>query len=157
MSGLAGIFNLDGRPVSADLLARMSERLARRGAHGEEIWNEGPIGIVRRVGAVEAVGNGEGQVQRNAVVALDGWIDNREELAAELGITKNAWDAEVLTGAFATWGEECFAHILGDFAAVIVDTARAQVFCARDPFAMKPLYYWANGATLVFASDMPTL
>ena len=38
MSGILGIWNLDGRPLEPELLAKMSATLAHRGPDGEGRW-----------------------------------------------------------------------------------------------------------------------
>ena len=45
MSGVVGIYNLDGRPVDKDLLIRMTDALAHRGPNGAGHWVNGPVGM----------------------------------------------------------------------------------------------------------------
>ncbi len=156
MTALAGIFNLDGRPVPIDLLQKMSGLLAQRGPGKCEVFSEGGIGIVHRATTLSEETSATVLNSRDVVVALDGWIDNRNELAAELEVEgENV--AEVLSGAFCKWGEKCFERIIGDFAAVLFDKRERLLICARDPFAMKPLYHWRDHTTLVIASEIPVL
>jgi asparagine synthase (glutamine-hydrolysing) len=156
MTALAGIFNLDGRPVPVDLLHRMSGLLSQRGPGKCEVFLEGAIGIVHRATTLSHETSATVLNSRDTVVALDGWIDNRNELAAELGVPEEN-RAEVLSSAFRKWGDKCFERIIGDFAAVLFDKRERQLICARDPFAMKPLYHWQNQTTFVFASEIPAL
>ncbi len=43
MSGIVGMWNLDGKPVEREVLARMSGTMAHRGLDVEEMWIEGPV------------------------------------------------------------------------------------------------------------------
>ena len=156
MAALAGIINLDSRPVSVDLLHTMSGLLAQRGPGKCEVLLEGAIGIVHRATMLIHETSVTVFNSRDAVVALDGWIDNRNELAAELGVSEENL-AEVLSSAFRKWGDKCFERIIGDLAAVLFDKRERKLICARDPFAMKPLYYWRDQTTLVIASEIPVL
>jgi asparagine synthase (glutamine-hydrolysing) len=45
MSGIAGIFNLDRRPVENSDLWQMLSMLHRRGPDGSNVWHEGPVGL----------------------------------------------------------------------------------------------------------------
>ena len=45
MSGIFGLWNLDGRPVEPELLAKMSGTMAHRAPDGEGQWIDGPVGL----------------------------------------------------------------------------------------------------------------
>ena len=45
MSGIAVIWNRDGRPVEPALLVQMTRLMASRGPDGEQHWIHGPIAI----------------------------------------------------------------------------------------------------------------
>src|SRR5215467_3578705 len=46
MCGIAGKLSLDpDRPVSADLVRRMTDALRHRGPDDEGVWAEGPVGL----------------------------------------------------------------------------------------------------------------
>ena len=45
MSGIVGIVNLDGRPVSRELLRRMTDSMAYRGPDAQEVWTAGHVGF----------------------------------------------------------------------------------------------------------------
>jgi asparagine synthase (glutamine-hydrolysing) len=45
MSGIAGIFNLDGAPIDRQLLQRMTDFMAYRGLDAQNIWTDGPMGF----------------------------------------------------------------------------------------------------------------
>ena len=68
-----------------------------------------------------------------------------------------ASDAELILEAYRAWGDECVAHLLGDFAFATWDAARRRLFCARDHFGVRPFYYARAGEPLVFGSSLDEL
>ncbi len=45
MSGIIGLYNLDGRPADPLLLERMAGTIAHRGPDGIRYWLNGPAGL----------------------------------------------------------------------------------------------------------------
>ncbi len=91
---------------------------------------------------------------------FDGRLDNREELLAQLsdrGVTPSSSDSALILEAFVRWGAECLCRLNGEFALAIFDAGRQQLILARDPVGCRPLYYWSNGTTFVFGSEIKTI
>ncbi len=163
MSGFVGVLNLNGLPIDRSLLCRMTEYLAFRGPDDQ------------RVRAMEHVGFGHALLKLNEESApeeqpftLDGrrWIvadarvDGRQALIAELGAreqepgTGDATDAELILRAYCVWGEDCVAHLLGDFVFAVWDGPQRRLFCARDHLGVKPLFYAHIGQTIVISNTL---
>jgi asparagine synthase (glutamine-hydrolysing) len=130
------------------------------GPHGDAVWASGEIAIGRALYEllpedVHDRGPIEGGGGRYRVVA-DIRLDNREVLADELGI--NAADARLLPDAafvvraWERWGEECFAHLYGDYAFALWDRDQCKLMLARDALGGKPLHYHRGDGFLAFAS-----
>ena len=83
-------------------------------------------------------------------VAFDGRIDNREGLP---GVT----DSEKVLRAYQAWGDRAPDRLIGDFAFAIWDRTERQIFAARDFLGVRPFYYFWDGRTFLFASDIATL
>jgi asparagine synthase (glutamine-hydrolysing) len=66
-------------------------------------------------------------------------------------------DTEVLLNAFRIWGTESLEKLRGMFALAIWDEQERKLFLARDPFGIKPLYYYRSEDTILFASEMRAL
>ena len=94
-------------------------------------------------------------------VAFWGRLDNRNELAAELGgrdlPLETTPDAHLVAATWQRWGERMPERLVGDFALAVVDHARRCLFLARDPLGVKPLYYWAHQKGLIFATTASAL
>ncbi len=165
MSGLAGIYHLDGRPVDPLLLQRMIRRLAHRGPDGSDYWVNGAVGIGQVMLRTTPESLSELQPwsdeSETICLTLDGRIDNREDLILSLRTAgfhlRVDTDAELMLRAYQYWGERCPEHVVGDFALVVWDGQRRQLFCARDILGLKPLYYCLHGGSFYWASEIPPL
>ncbi|HEY2991289.1 MAG TPA: asparagine synthase-related protein [Methylomirabilota bacterium] len=139
-----------------------SARLAHRGPDGAGAWREGPIGLAHRlfVTVPESVGERQPLVSadRQVVLAADARLDNREELAAALGVGAGAGpDSALVLAAWERWGERCAERLLGDFAFALWDARRRCLFAARDHMGVKPLYYHLSDRLFACASELSPL
>lgn len=66
-------------------------------------------------------------------------------------------DSEVLLYAWITWKEECLHRITGMFSFVVFDQVDEVVFCARDGFGIKPIYFLLDQENFYFASEIKSL
>jgi asparagine synthase (glutamine-hydrolysing) len=55
------------------------------------------------------------------------------------------------------WGTECLKQVNGIYAFGIWDEDKQSLFLARDPLGVKPLFYYKNRNSLIFASEIKTL
>ncbi len=166
MSGIAGIYYLDGRTVNREELGRMVDILAHRGPDNSDIWSEESVGLGHRMlwTTPESLLEKLPLVDQTGdlVITADARIDNREELIAALELTdrpvEKITDSQLILFAYEKWGESCVGHLLGDFAFAIWDQRQQILFCARDHFGVKPFYYYYKaGQTFIFASEIKAL
>ncbi len=165
MSGIAGICNLDGRPVERARLQRMTDAIAYRGPDGVACWIDGATGLGHAMlhTTVESLREVQplSDAQSALCLTLDGRVDNRDELRAALqskGLApKTDTDAELVLRAYQCWGEDCPQRILGDFAFAIWDGRKRTLFCARDALGIKPFYYYADQRVFIFGSELQQL
>ncbi|NMG05975.1 lasso peptide isopeptide bond-forming cyclase [Brasilonema sp. UFV-L1] len=166
MSGIMGVYYLDERPVDRQDLGQMVEILKHRGPDGADIWVEGSVGLGHRMlwttpeSLLEKLPfiNQTG----NLVITSDARIDNRDELINKLQFenspAEKITDSQLILAAYEKWGEQCPENLLGDFAFAIWDKRQQSIFCARDHFGVKPLYYYHQlDKGFVFASEMKAL
>jgi asparagine synthase (glutamine-hydrolysing) len=160
MSGICGIFNLDGAPVADEELSIVTAMLERRGPERTGTWRDGCIGLGHTLLATTPESLFERQpfehTDTGCVITADVRLDNREELIESLGIVKKAesvGDSELVLAAYLNFGEDCLARLLGDFAFAIWDPRHQRLFAARDHFGLRPLYFHhAPGRCFVFGS-----
>ncbi|MBI3162993.1 MAG: asparagine synthetase B [Chloroflexi bacterium] len=161
MSAFAVLFNRSGSIRGVDAIHNIMERLRHRGPDGSNVFSSGDIamGHWHFWTTPEDVGERQPLVLGGFPyrIVMDGRIDNREELFANLGIApadgSRLSDASLVLRAFIHWGEECFRHFVGEFAAVIHDQKTNQLFCARDQLGERTLFYLINEEQVVVASE----
>ncbi|CAA0116816.1 Asparagine synthetase [glutamine-hydrolyzing] 3 [BD1-7 clade bacterium] len=72
-------------------------------------------------------------------------IDNREslrqQLPAELLLDKPSGDSALILACYQHWGNDCVKHLRGDFVFAIWDGQKNKLFCGRDHFGVKTLFY----------------
>ena len=95
------------------------------------------------------------------VIVYNGQIYNSKELKKVL--LKNDFsinthsDTEILLKSYIYYGKDVVNHLNGIFAFAIWDTARNELFLARDHFGVKPLFYTILNDTLLFSSEIKAL
>lgn len=165
MSGIAGVFNLDGRPADPELLGQMALAVAQRGPDETGCWTQGPVGLAHCQLRTTPESRDEHQPlvleEGRYAITCDGRVDNRPELISAMRgqapISDATTDAELLLRAYLQWGERCLEHVVGDFAFAIWDSPRRQLFCARDIMGIRPFYYFRDDHRFLFASDIQAL
>ena len=101
-------------------------------------------------------------------ITYNGETYNFKDLKKEIGEDFGPWcsnsDTEVVLRAYRKWGVEAFKRIRGMFACAIWDPLKRDLILVRDPFGIKPLYYFVDndgrsGRTtlLAFASELRAL
>jgi len=86
------------------------------------------------------------------------YLELRTELMNEHGVRfATHGDGEVIVAAYHHWGVDAVRRLRGMFAFVIWDTQERLLFGARDPFGIKPLYFWTGPQGTVFGSEKKSL
>jgi asparagine synthase (glutamine-hydrolysing) len=165
MCGIAGVFDLDGQPVDTGVLSRMTAAIAHRGPDGEGYYTEGGLGFGHRRLAIIDLSPAAAQPLKNetgdVVLIYNGEIYNFQPLRAELEGRGHAFtsatDSEVIVHGYEEWGDDCVNRLNGMFAFALWDRRQQRLLLARDRYGIKPLYYWQQGQTLVFGSEVKAL
>ncbi|WP_126455633.1 asparagine synthase (glutamine-hydrolyzing) [Sulfuriflexus mobilis] len=167
MCGIAG-FTPTSRVSEAsalDATRRMVTRMHTRGPDAEGVWaSEGVVLGHRRLAILDLDARANQPMVstdgRYAIV-FNGEIYNFRELRCELEAEGMAFcttsDTEVLLALFAREGERMLPRLRGMFAFAIWDTQTRELFLARDPYGIKPLYYTRTKVGLLFASQVKAL
>ena len=132
-------------------------------AHGEWV-GEGVVLGHRRLSIVDLdsranqpMESANGRYQ----IVFNGEVYNFRELRRELeadGVDfRTTSDTEVLLVLFARDAERMLPRLRGMFAFAIWDTETRELFLARDPYGIKPLYYAQTKDGLIFASQVKAL
>jgi asparagine synthase (glutamine-hydrolysing) len=161
MCGMCGLVDFD-RPPSKSEIEAMSAALAHRGPDGQKIFHDENVALGhRRLAIIDLSDDGIQPFERDGgalQLIHNGEIYNYLELRAELEQKGHSFhtatDTEVLLAAYVEWGTSCVQHFNGMWAFAIWDARQQRLFCSRDRFGVKPLYYQSIGRQFRFASEL---
>jgi asparagine synthase (glutamine-hydrolysing) len=150
MCGIAGCLALapEAHP-DQNWVAGALERICHRGPDDEGVYSDQDVALGFRRLAIIDLSQAGHQPMRSADgrywMVFNGEIYNYVELGQELrdqGVTlRSSGDSEVLLETYARLGKEVVHRLRGMYAFAIWDTWTRELFCARDPFGIKPFYY----------------
>lgn len=165
MCGIAGIYNLDNKPVSKKRIERMGEVLSHRGPDSHGVFVKDAIGFAHRRLKIIDLSRRADQpmwdLEKRAVIIYNGIVYNFKEIRQEL--TKYGFrfrsrtDTEVVLNGYLKWGYACVNKFNGMFAFAIWDKNTESLFLARDRYGIKPLYYYYDGTKFIFASEIKAI
>lgn len=161
MCGIAG-FVTAGSMADGGVLQQMLARIAHRGPDGQGVFVEGRAALGhRRLAIIDLDGGPQPMFNEDGhlAVVFNGEIYNYSALTKELTAAGHTFathsDTEVLLHGWEEWGRGLLPRLRGMFAFALWDRTAGTLFCARDPFGIKPLYYYqADDGTLLFASEI---
>jgi asparagine synthase (glutamine-hydrolysing) len=169
MCGINGIFayHYAANPIDRGELVKTRDHMIKRGPDGEGAWISGNqrMGLGHRRLSIIDLSDAAAQPMASAdgrlVVTFNGEIYNyrdlRRWLEAKGRVFRSQSDTEVLIHLYAEKGEAMVDDLRGMFAFALWDEERGQLFLARDPYGIKPLYYADDGWTFRFASQVKAL
>jgi asparagine synthase (glutamine-hydrolysing) len=169
MCGIAGIYAYrePAPPVDQSELLRIREAMIHRGPDGAGLWISADrrIGLAHRRLSIIDLSDAGAQPMAAAGgryrVTFNGEIYNYRELKKELEAKgyrfRSNSDTEVLLHLYSEHGADMVHRLRGMYAFGIWDETKRELFLARDPFGIKPLYYADDGATVRFASQVKAL
>ena len=160
MCGITGF--VGQRAEMQQILQEMMDLIAHRGPDGQGQFVEGPAALgQRRLSIIDLEGGKQPMFNEDEtlVVVFNGEIYNFQELAEELKAAGHTFatrsDTEVLLHGYEQWGKDLLPRLRGMFAFAIWDRSAQTLFCARDHFGIKPLYYYqAEDGSLLFGSEI---
>jgi asparagine synthase (glutamine-hydrolysing) len=169
MCGVNGIFayhSASGPPNEDELLATR-DAMRARGPDGSGVWwsADRRCGLGHRRLSILDLSDRASQPMASdnghLVITFNGEIYNYPALRAELETGgarfRTTSDTEVLLHLYARYGAAMLHRLRGMFALAIWDDARRELFLARDPYGIKPLYTANDGWTFRFASQVKAL
>jgi asparagine synthase (glutamine-hydrolysing) len=162
MCGIAGIIRTRGVTTEQEL-RRMNDEIVHRGPDDDGYFCEGGAGIaMRRLSIIDLAGGHQPLSNEDGSkwIVFNGEIYNYRDLRRDLEgghQFRTHSDTETIVHAFEQFGPECVQRFNGMFAFAIWDRAKRKLFAARDRLGVKPFYYYWDGSTLMFASEIKSI
>ena len=159
MCGIAGFINNSQNKKT--IIKAMTDKIIHRGPDAEGFYVDNDIALGHRRLSIIDLSKGDQPIyneDKSVVVIFNGEIYNYLEIKAELEKKghkfKTKCDTEVLVHGYEEWKENMPKKLRGMFAFAIYDIKNKTLFLARDNFGIKPLYYYENNNTFMFASEI---
>ena len=165
MCGICGF--IDRGLGSEELLREMIDEIRYRGPDDQgcmlETLDSGfRLGLAhRRLAILDLSAAGRQPMTSESgrtVISFNGEIYNFRELRTQLEQKgyrfRTGTDTEVILSAYEAWGIDAVQNFNGMFAFALFDREAQCLYLVRDRMGVKPLYYFTDGDTLIFASEL---
>jgi asparagine synthase (glutamine-hydrolysing) len=165
LSAICGIINFNGEAISGEITAEMMLKLKKYPFDDFGTYSKGKVFL----GNIHKYTTEESKLDRlpflhktaGLVIVADAIIDNRKELYSEFNIGTSEGcrisDSELIIMAYIKWGQNCPEHLVGDFAFVIWNEKRKELFCARDHVGRKTFYFYFSSGIFAFCTVIKPL
>src|ERR1700722_3672801 len=159
MSAIFGLVRVNGDGLPRHALATMRSAVAAHGGDGSGVWTGDRAGLGQQLKRVTPEDACERQPLVSPdglrVLVSDGRIDNRRELAGQLGTLRpspEVPDSAFIMAAYERWDEDCARHLIGSFSFAVWDEQRQRLLLARSPFGAKPVFFHQAADFVAFAT-----
>lgn len=105
---------------------------------------------------LEVPGTPVGSVDPESSTVIYGWLDNRAEIAARLGLPDDAADHVVYDHALRTWDGRADHHLIGSYCAITA-LPGGTLRLVRSPWSAPPLHFAAHGGLRIASSVLRAL
>ena len=154
VDGILGEFNRKAERPEMSTIQRLLDCMQHR--------RNGSDNTIKAGETVLAYANDQfsgGRDGHGLVISFHGVIDNAAELSTRCGNNENEkYTLQTLVAAlYKRFGSSFPALIEGDFALVIWDQMKKELFCARDIAGLKPFNYYCDQKRFVWCSELKPL
>jgi len=160
---MCGIVGFTGERDDS-LLRAMNNSQIHRGPDDEGYFAHNGVNMaMRRLSILDIAGGHQPMENYSGLtcIVFNGEIFNapdlRKQVENKYPFKTDHSDTEVLLALYDIYGTEMLSLLDGMFAFVIYDKTRNQLFGARDPAGIKPLYYSTVDSNFTFASELKSL
>lgn len=153
MCGIAGSINF---PLN---IPRLTSDLLHRGPDEQSTFTEEQLCLHHhRLSIVDIAGGRQPMHAGPLTIIFNGEIYNHRQIREKFRLNcTSSSDTETILQAYLEMGPACLDEFDGMFAFVIYDRRSRQLFIARDRAGKKPFYYFSDGKSFVFASELNAL
>jgi len=163
MCGICGWY--DSKIIDESVLLKMTNSLKHRGPDNQNIKSFGNLGLGHaRLSIIDLSEQANQPIsnENNTIwLVYNGEFYNfknyRNELIEKGHKFKSKTDSEVLLHLYEEHGIDFIQKIRGMFAFALWDKNKSKLILARDRAGIKPIYYYYQNNTLIFASELRSI
>lgn len=163
MCGIAGLVDKGHKSMQSSIEA-MLKCIEHRGPDDVGKWMDARVSLGhRRLSILDLSPRGKQPMVYDGryVLVFNGeiynYIELREDLKQKGYKFRTESDSEVIPAAYDCWGESCQERLNGMWAFALYDIKEQILFCSRDRFGIKPLYYTQTKNYFAFGSEIKQL
>ena len=164
MCGIAGIIDFSDKNNHSKHVHVMVDKLIHRGPNNNNVRQDGLIASLghTRLSIIDLdESSNQPMISEDSryILVYNGEIYNFKDIKKKLHPYqfKTNSDTEVVLAAYLKWGKDCVKEFNGMFAFAIWDKSKKELFCSRDRLGIKPFYYYYQGNTFIFSSEVRPL
>ena len=165
MCGIVGVVGDFSKDESARIVGKMNGAIIHRGPDDDGVWTQDGFGFgMRRLSIIDLVNGRQPMWDEPAGIGLvfNGEIYNYRALRSKLDAQAHLnWstesDTEVVLKSLVNVGVKGIDDWNGMFAVASWDLKERELLLVRDRMGVKPLYYFWDGKTFLFASEIKAL
>ena len=162
---MCGVFGCVGE-ISDERLSAALSALVHRGPDGEGVWRNSDravtlghrrLSIISPENGAQPIFNEDGTVVAVVNGEFYDFMRIRSALEAKGHRFSTGSDSEIVVHLYEEYGVDCVSQLRGEFAFLLWDDRRKELFCARDRFGIKPLVLSAQEDRVLVASEAKAL
>jgi asparagine synthase (glutamine-hydrolysing) len=165
MCGIVGVVGEFSKDECTRIVGKMNRAIIHRGPDDDGVWTQDGFGFgMRRLSIIDLVNGRQPMWDEPAGIGLvfNGEIYNYRALRSKLNArTHLNWstesDTEVVLKSLVNVGVKGIDDWNGMFAVASWDLKEKKLLLIRDRMGVKPLYYFWDGKTFLFASEIKAL
>lgn len=161
MCGFVGFVGKQSKEEKRKIIKDMADMIIHRGPDSDGYYIDDNVALGFRRLSIIDLDKGSQPIyneDKSMVIVFNGEIYNYKELKEELinkgHKFKTNTDTEVILHGYEEYREELFNKLRGMFSFVIYDIKNNTLLGVRDPFGIKPFYYYKNDKEFMFASEI---
>lgn len=161
MCGFVGFVGKQSKEEKRKIIKDMANMIVHRGPDSDGYYIDDNVALGFRRLSIIDLDKGSQPIyneDKSMVIVFNGEIYNYKELKEGLinkgHKFKTNTDTEVILHGYEEYKEELFNKLRGMFSFVIYDIKNNTLLGVRDPFGIKPFYYYKNGKEFMFASEI---
>jgi asparagine synthase (glutamine-hydrolysing) len=165
MCGICGVYNQSPELRTEKVtIQQMLEMIRHRGPDGFGIYIDESVALGNARLSIIDLETGDQPISNENEtlwIICNGEIFNYIELRNDLERRGHRFstksDIETLLHAYEEYGVGCLRMLNGQFSVAIWDKGKKQIFLARDPLGITPLYYTFHKNKLIFGSEIKSI